>query len=99
MLEHAQSPQPSRSLDVEAGTVQEFVGEGSARTRAHPVLRVRATVYVLRARGWSGGHEHADYFDIWNGEDLVIGFAPNTIPTSGGPVAWDSLMPNGNGLC
>jgi hypothetical protein len=33
----AQSPKPSRSPDVEAGTVQEFVGEGTplepARTR------------------------------------------------------------------
>ena len=45
--------------------------------------------------GWSGGHEHEDYFDIWNGEDLVIGFArPTAIPTSEGPVAWDSVMPN-----
>ncbi|MGA9162786.1 MAG: hypothetical protein WB297_18230 [Actinomycetota bacterium] len=29
----------------------------------------------LVPEGWSGGHEHEDYFDIWNGEDLMIGVA------------------------
>jgi hypothetical protein len=92
----AQSPQPSRSPDVEAGTVQEFVGEG---TPLEPV-RTRYSEFeppftFLVPKGWSGGHEHEDYFDIWNGEDLVIGFArPAAIPTSEGPVAWDSVMPN-----
>jgi hypothetical protein len=92
----AQSPQPSRSPDVEAGTVQEFVGEG---TPLEPV-RTRYSEFeppftFLVPKGWSGGHDHEDYFDIWNGEDLVIGFArPAAIPTSEGPVAWDSVMPN-----
>jgi len=92
----AQSPQPSRSPDVGAGSVQEFVGEG---TPLEPV-RTRYSEFeppftFLVPGGWSGGHEHEDYFDIWNGEDLLIGFArPTAIPTSGGPVAWDSVMPN-----
>jgi hypothetical protein len=92
----AQSPKPSRSPDVEAGTVQEFVGEG---TPLEPV-RTRYSEFeppftFLVPKGWSGGHEHEDYFDIWNGEDLVIGFArPAAIPTSEGPVALDSVMPN-----
>lgn len=92
----AQSPQPSRSPDVEAGAVQEFVGEGA------PLEPVRARYSefeppftFLVPEGWSGGHEHEDYFDIWNGEDLAIGFArPTAIPTSEGPVAWDSVTPN-----
>ena len=92
----AQSPQPSPSPDVGAGTVQEFVGEG---TPLEPV-RTRYSAFeppftFLVPEGWSGGHEHEDYFDIWNGEDLVIGFArPTAIPTSAGPIAWDSVMPN-----
>jgi hypothetical protein len=70
----AQSPKPSRSPDVEAGTVQEFVGEG---TPLEPV-RTRYSEFeppftFLVPKGWSGGHDHEDYFDIWNGEDLVIG--------------------------
>ena len=92
----AQSSQPSRSPDVEAGAVQEFIGEG---TPLEPV-RTRYSEFeppftFLVPEGWSGGHEHEDYFDIWNGEDLVIGFArPTAIPTSAGRVAWDSVMPN-----
>lgn len=90
------STQPSRSPDVETETVQEFVGEGAPlepeRTR-YSVFEPPFTFVV--PEGWSGGHEHVDYFDIWNGEDLVIGFArPSAIPTSGGSVAWDPLTPN-----
>ena len=66
----AQSPDPSRSQDVGTGTVQEFVGEG---TPLEPV-RTRYSEFeppftFLVPKGWSGGHEHEDYFDIWNGED------------------------------
>lgn len=92
----AQSARPSRSPDVEPDTVQEFVGEG---TPLDPV-RTRYSEFdppftFLVPKGWSGGHEHEDYFDIWDGQDLVIGFArPTAIPTSEGPVAWDSVMPN-----
>lgn len=92
----AHPPEPSRSPDIEAGTVQEFVGEGTplepARTR---YSEFEPPFTFLVPHGWSGGHEHEDYFDIWDGEDLVIGFArPTAIPTPGGPVAWDSVTPN-----
>ncbi|HET9249822.1 MAG TPA: hypothetical protein VFP13_07795 [Actinomycetota bacterium] len=92
----APSPEPSRSPDVEAATVQEFVGEDAP---LEPV-RTRYSAFeppftFLVPEGWSGGHEHEDYFDVWDGEDLVIGFArPVAIPTSEGPVAWDSVTPN-----
>lgn len=92
----AQSPQLSRSPDVGPRAVQEFVGEG---TPLEPVPTrfsdFEPPFTFLVPEGWSGGHEHEDYFDIWNGEDLVIGFArPTAIPTSEGPIAWDSVMPN-----
>lgn len=92
----AESPQLSRSPNVGPGTVQEFVGEGAplepVRTR-YSGFELPFTFLV--PEGWSGGHEHEDYFDIWDGENLVIGFArPTAILTSGGPVAWDSVMPN-----
>jgi hypothetical protein len=44
--------------------------------------------------GWSGGHDHVDFFDIWNGQDVVIGFGrPTAIPGPGEPVPWDRLTP------
>jgi hypothetical protein len=92
----AQSPRPSRSPAVEAEAVQEFVGEGTPLEPVHTrYSEFEPPFTFLVPEGWSGGHEHADYFDLWNGEDLVIGFArPTAIPTSGRPVAWDSVMPN-----
>lgn len=89
------SAQASPSPDVEAAAVQEFVGEGTPlepeRTR-YSDFEPPFTFVV--PEGWSGGHEHPDYFDIWNGEDLLIGFArPSKIPTTEEPVGWDSVTP------
>jgi hypothetical protein len=88
------SPEASPSADITDG-VQEFVGEGAPleprRTR-YSAFEPPFT-FVVPA-GWSGGHEHPDYFDIWNGEDLVFGFAlPSKIPTASGPVEWGSVTP------
>ena len=94
------SPEPSPSQasgspDVEAGAVQEFVGaDGTLEPERTRYSEFEASFTFVVPEGWSGGHEHPDYFDIWNGEDLLIGFAlPSAIPTSGGEVAWDGLTP------
>ena len=91
----ATAPPPSPTPDVDAaGTVQEFVGEAPlepGRTR-YSVFDPPFTFVV--PEGWAGGHDHVDFFDIWNGEDLVIGFGrPTAIPGSGEPVPWDPLTP------
>jgi hypothetical protein len=87
------SPPAIPSAEGEDGEVQEFVG-------AEAPLEPERTTYsefeppftFVVPEGWTGGHEHPDYFDIWNGEDIVIGFAlPSAIPTSDGEVAWDRL--------
>jgi hypothetical protein len=74
---------------------------GASNREGTPLEPVRTQYSVFHPpftfvvpEGWSGGHDHADYFDIWKGEDLVIGFGrPTAIPRSGGPIAWDSLTP------
>ncbi|HJS26309.1 MAG TPA: hypothetical protein VJ913_04200 [Actinomycetota bacterium] len=88
-------PQAYGSPGVEAGAVQEFVGaDGTLEPERTRYSEFEPPYTFVVPDGWSGGHEHPDYFDIWNGEDRLIGFAPpSAIPASGGEIAWDRLTP------
>lgn len=89
-----QTPSASPSASSE---VQEFVGEGAPFEAG----RVRSSAFepsftFAVPEGWSGGHDHADYFDVWNGEDLVVGFGrPVSIPGPHGRIEVGSLTPRG----
>jgi hypothetical protein len=86
---------PSPSGDKEA--VQEFGGGGVPLEAG----RVRYTAFepsftFAVPEGWSGGHDHADYFDVWNGTDLVVGFArPVAVPSRHGRIDTSTLTPRG----
>lgn len=88
-------PNPPSSASAEA--MQEFAG-GGAPLEAGPTRYSAfepAFTFVL-PEGWSGGHEHADYFDVWRGGDLAVGFGrPTGIPGPDGRVAADSVTPRG----
>ena len=89
--EPATPPSPSARAEV----VHEFVGGGAALEAG----RIRYSAFeppftFAVPEGWEGGHEHADYFDVFDGTDFAVGFArPASIPGPHGRVAADSLTP------
>jgi hypothetical protein len=96
--EPSTGPEPTASASPSASSeVQEFVGEGPPFEAG----RVRSSAFeppftFAVPEGWSGGHDYADYFDVWNGEDLVVGFGtPISIPSPHGRIEVASLTPRG----
>jgi hypothetical protein len=77
--------------------VLELVGEGTplepGRYRFSP-FDPPLTFEV--AAGWEGGHTHVEFFDVWYGEDVSVGFArPAFVNGVDGPVEIGRLTPRG----
>jgi hypothetical protein len=91
------TPSASPSVTVTVEPVHELVGEGASlaagRYRFSPF---RPPLTFAVGEGWSGGHTHVEYFDVWNGEDLAIGFArPSFVTGVDGRVDVGVLSPRG----
>jgi hypothetical protein len=97
-------PQPSRteipsvstspSLSADPNAVHEFLGEAPLEPGLTRYSLFEPPFTFLVPEGWEGGHAHADYFDVWNGADLVVGFGrPSSVPGPDGRIEVDALAP------
>jgi hypothetical protein len=76
----AMSPSPTPDADA----VHEFLGSAPLEPGVTTYSRFEPPFTFVVPGGWEGGHAHADYFDVWNGADLVVGFGrPAGIPGDG----------------
>jgi hypothetical protein len=90
----ATRPSPSASPTSTPEIVHEFVGEAPLEPGRTRYSAFEPAFTFVVPEGWAGGHEHPDYFDVWNGADLSVGFGrPIGIPGPDGRVDAGSLTP------
>lgn len=86
------SSSPSPSADPNA--VQEFLGEAPLEPGVTRYSLFEPPFTFVVPEGWEGGHAHADYFDVWNGVDFVVGFGrPAAVPGPDGRIDIETLTP------
>ena len=84
----------SRSPTADADVVHEFLGSAPLEPGVTTYSLFEPPFTFVVPEGWEGGHAHADYFDVWNGADLVVGFGrPAGIPGPDGRIDIESLSP------
>lgn len=78
----------------DADAVHEFLGSAPLEPGVTTYSLFEPPFTFVVPEGWEGGHAHADYFDVWNGADLVVGFGrPAGIPGPDGRIDIESLSP------
>ena len=83
---------PSPTADTNA--VHEFLGSAPLEPGVTTYSQFEPPFTFVVPEGWEGGHAHADYFDVWNGADLVVGFGrPAAVPSPDGGIDIESLSP------
>jgi hypothetical protein len=83
---------PSPSADADG--VHEFLGEAPLEPGVTRYSLFEPPFTFVVPEGWEGGHSHADYFDVWNGADLVVGFGrPSAVPGPESRIDIDTLTP------
>lgn len=85
----------ARSASPSGEEVRSFVGDGAAlepgRYRSD-AFEPPMTFEV--GKGWTGGHSLSEYFDVFHGDELVIGFArPGFVAGADGDVDVAGLTP------
>jgi len=86
----ATSPSPSPNADA----VHEFLGSAPLEPGVTTYSLFAPAFTFVVPEGWEGGHAHADYFDVWNGTDLVVGFGrPSAVPGPDGRIDMETLSP------
>jgi hypothetical protein len=86
----------SPSANARADVVHEFLGAAPLEPGRTRYSAFQPPFTFVVPAGWEGGHDHADYFDVWNGADFVVGFGrPAAIAGPDGRIDIEAASPRG----